>query len=42
VEYDADAEAFEYRQSISMSEEDAEYIEKVYEDEEEENIADDP
>jgi len=43
VEYVADAEALEYRQSISMSEDDAEYIEKVYavKDEQEESIADD-
>ena len=43
VEYVADAEALEYRQSISMSDEDAEYIEKVYgvEDEEVETVPDD-
>jgi len=43
VEYVADAEALQYRQSISMSEDDAQYIEEVYavEDEEEEPIADD-
>jgi hypothetical protein len=43
VEYVADAEALEYRQSISMSEDDAEYIEKVYavEDDEQDIIPDD-
>ncbi|MCX5670374.1 MAG: GIY-YIG nuclease family protein [Planctomycetota bacterium] len=43
VEYVANAEALQYRQSISMSEDDAQYIEEVYavEDEEEEPIADD-
>jgi len=43
VEYVADAEALQYRQSISMSEDDAEYIEQVYavENEEEEAIPDD-
>ena len=30
VEYEADAEALEYRQSLAMSDEDEDFIEKVY------------
>jgi hypothetical protein len=43
VQYVADAEAMEYRQSLSMSEEDAEFIEEVYEEvgEDAESMADD-
>jgi len=43
VEYVADMEALQYRQSLGMSEEDAEYIEKVFDaaEEEEEPIQDD-
>lgn len=32
VEYVADAEALQYRQSISMSDEDAEYVERVFDE----------
>jgi hypothetical protein len=39
VEYIADAEALEYNQSLSMSEEDADYIESVYESVEDERDA---
>lgn len=43
VQYVADAEALEYRQSLAMSQEDAEFIEHVYEDagEDAESLADD-
>jgi hypothetical protein len=43
VEYVADPEALEYRQSLTMSEEDAEYIESVYDalEDEGEAVADD-
>jgi hypothetical protein len=43
VEYVADMEALEYGQSLSMSDEDAEYIEQVYDakDEEEETVRED-
>jgi hypothetical protein len=43
VQYVADAEAMEYRQSLAMSEEDAEFIEEVYEEagEDAETMADD-
>lgn len=39
VEYTADAEALEYRQSLEISDEDEEYIEHVYEDAEEDRGA---
>lgn len=37
IEYVVDAEALQYRQSISMSDEDQEFIESVYDDLDEEN-----
>jgi hypothetical protein len=39
VEYKADPEALEYRQSVTMPEEDALFIDSVYEDADEEEIA---
>jgi hypothetical protein len=39
VEYVADAEALEYRQSLTMSADDAAYIEQVYDSVEEEETA---
>jgi hypothetical protein len=41
VDYIADPEALEYRQSITMPDDDLEYIERVYDAAEEEPIADD-
>ena len=43
VDYTADPEALEYRQSMSMSEEDSEFIEGVYDalDDENKTVADD-
>lgn len=32
VDYVADAEALQYRQSLSMSDEDAEYVERVFDE----------
>jgi hypothetical protein len=44
VEYVADAEALQYRESLSMSDEDQEFIEHVFDDleEEDETFGDDP
>jgi hypothetical protein len=44
VEYVADAEALEYRQTLAMSDEEAEYIESVYDaiSDEDETVAEDP
>jgi hypothetical protein len=41
IHYVADTEALEYQQSINISEEDAEYIEKVFEEVEDEEKTED-